>query len=192
MGQDISNSRILSFDYDANVVHILSGESTSNSRLSNHVESLIDRLVLERERSETKTRKIIFVAHSLDDLITKQALIHFKNSAKQHLNQVERYTIGIVFLRVPHCGFDLEAWATIERRMISILKRTNKNILDVLNSDSEMLHIVENNFHTNLRQRTNDSIKIVGFYEELAMKGIGEITTSILLQKIPFDIWSLV
>lgn len=188
LGQDIPNSRILSFGYDADVVHILGGGSTSNSRLSNHAESLVGKLVRERERSETETRKIIFVAHSLGGLVTEQALIHSKNSVEQHLNQVERYTIGIVFLGVPHCESDLEAWATIERRMVSILKRTNKDILDVLNPDSETLHIVENNFHTNLRQRTNDPIKIVGFYEELAMKGIEEVTTSTLLQITPFDI----
>jgi pimeloyl-ACP methyl ester carboxylesterase len=188
LGQDIPNSRILSFGYDADVVHILGGGPASNSRLSNHAESLVGKLVRERERSETETRKIIFVAHSLGGLVTEQALIHSKNSAEQHLNQVERYTIGIVFLGVPHCGSDLEAWATVGRRMVSILKRTNKDILGVLNPDSETLHIVENNFHTNLRQRTDDPIKIVGFYEELAMKGIGEVTTPTLLQITPFDI----
>ncbi|KAI4264892.1 MAG: hypothetical protein L6R42_000006 [Xanthoria sp. 1 TBL-2021] len=173
--QDIPNSRILSFGYDADVVHMFGGGQASNNRLSNHAESLVGKLVRERERSETETRKIIFVAHSLGGLVTEQALTHSKNSAEQHLNQVERHTIGIVFLGVPHCGSDLEAWATVGRRMASILRRTNKDILGVLDPDSEMLHVVENNFHTNLRQRKDDPIEIVGFYEELPMKGIGEI-----------------
>lgn len=182
LGQDIPDSRILSFGYDADVVNILGGGPASNSRLSNHAESLVGKLVRARERSETETRKIIFVAHSLGGLVTEQALTHSKNSAEPHLKQVERYTIGIVFLGVPHCGSDLEAWATFGRRMISILKRTNKDILSVLNPDSEMLHMVENSFHTNLRQRKYDPIEIVGFYEELAMKGIGEVATPILVQ----------
>lgn len=67
--------------------------------------------------------------------------------------------------------------------MVSILKQTNKDILSVLNPDSEMLHMVENSFHTNLRQRKYDSIEIVSFYEELAMKGIEEVATPILVQE---------
>ncbi|KAI4086330.1 MAG: hypothetical protein L6R37_008425, partial [Teloschistes peruensis] len=173
--QDIPKSRILSFGYDADVVHIFRGGPASNSRLSNHAESLVGKLVRARERSETETRKIIFVARSLGGLVTEQALARSKNSAEQHLHQVELHTIGIVFLEVPHSGTDLEAWATVGRRMASILKRTNKDILGVLNPDSEMLHMVENNFHTNLRQRKDDPIEIVGFYEELPVKGIGEI-----------------
>ena len=182
LGQDIPDSRILSFGYDADVVNILGGGPASNSRLSNYAESLVGKLVRERERSQTERRKIIFVAHSLGGLVTEQALTHSKNSAEPHLNQVERHTIGIVFLGVPHCGSDLEAWATVGRRMISIFKRTNKDILSVLNPDSEMLHMVENSFHTNLRQRKYDPIGIVGFYEEHAMVGVGEVTAQILLQ----------
>ena len=175
--QDIPDSRILSFGYDADVVKILGRGPASNSRLSNHAESLVGKLVRERERSETETRKIIFVAHSLGGLVTVQALTHSKNSAEKYLNQVERCTVGIVFLGVPHCGSDIEAWATIGRRMVGLFTPTNKDILSVLNPDSEMLHMVENNFHTNLRQRMDDPIEIAGFYEELAVKGIGEVTT---------------
>ena len=187
LGQDIPNSRILSFGYDADVVNILGGGPTSHSRLSNHAESLVGKLVRERERSETETRKIIFVAHSLGGLVTEQALAHSKNSAEKSLNQVERCTIGIVFLGVPHCGSDLEAWATVGRRMVGILKRTNKDILSALNPDSEMLHMVENNFHTNLRQRKDNSIEIVGFHEELAVKGIGEVMIPIFVTSGSFD-----
>ena len=39
LGQDIPDSRILSFGYDADVVNILGGGPASNSRLSNHAES---------------------------------------------------------------------------------------------------------------------------------------------------------
>lgn len=65
--------------------------------------------------------------------------------------------------------------------MVSMLKRTNKDILNVLNPDSEMLHMVENSFHTNLRQRKDNPIEIVGFFEELTVKGIGEVITPVLL-----------
>jgi len=68
--------------------------------------------------------------------------------------------------------------------MVSILKRTNKDILSVLNPDSEMLHMVENHFHTNLQQRRNSPIEIAGFYEELRVEPIGEVLTPTLSQVI--------
>lgn len=46
--QDIPDSRILSFGYDADVVNIFGGGWASNSRLSNHAESLVGRLVREQ------------------------------------------------------------------------------------------------------------------------------------------------
>lgn len=184
LGQDIPDIRVLSFGFDADVVHFFSKGPASNNRLTNHAVNLIGTLVRERERSETESRKIIFVAHSLGGLVTEQALTHSKNSAEPHLNQVERETVGIVFLGVPHCGSDLEAWATIGRRMVGMVKRTNKDILDVLNPDSEVLHLVENDFHTNLRQRKDNPIGITGFYEELAVIGIGEVKSHTCLAGI--------
>lgn len=173
LGQDIPGIRVLSFGFDADVVRFLGRESASNSRLTNHAESLVNNLVQEREQSEAEERKIIFVAHSLGGLITEQALTYSKTSAETHLKQVEHHTIGIAFLGVPHCGSDLEAWATIARKMVTIIKRTNKSILDVLNPNSEMLHQIEHNFHNNLRQRNHNPIQITGFFEELAVNGIG-------------------
>ena len=175
LGQDLPDTRILSFGYDADVVNIWGRGPASSSRLSNHAESLVGRPVRERERSDTETRKIIFIAHSLGGLVTEQALTHSKNSAETHLNQIERYTCDIVFLGVPHCGADLEAWATIGRRMIGVLRPTNKDIVNVLNQDSEMLQMVENNFHTILRQRTDHAIKIACFYEEQEVTPIGMV-----------------
>ena len=106
---DIPKSRILSFEYDSNVINIWASKSTSSSRLFNYVENLIDKLVRERERNETEIRKIIFVAHNLGELISKQALTHFKNNVEKHLNQIEHCIIEIIFLRVSHCEVDFEA-----------------------------------------------------------------------------------
>ena len=173
--QDIADIRVLSFGYDADVVRFFGSGLASNGRLTNHAENLVGTLIRERTESTTGRRKIIFVAHSLGGLVVEQALTHAKNSAEPHLHQIERDTVGIVFLGVPHCGSDLEAWATVGRKMVNMLERTNKDILDVLNPDSEMLHLVENNFHANLRQRKENPIEITGFYEELAVRGLGEV-----------------
>ena len=177
--QDIPDIRVLSFGFDADVVRFFGNEPASNSGLTNHAESLVSKLVRERERNGTEERKIVFVAHSLGGLVTEQALTYSKNSAELHLKQVERDTIGVVFLGVPHCGSDLQAWATIGRRIVGVLKRTNKKILDVLNPDSEMLRLVENNFHANIRQRRDNPFQITSFFEELAVTGVGEVRIAI-------------
>ena len=177
LSQDIPDSRILSYGYDADIFKMWGGPA-SNSRLSNHAEGLVGKLVRLRERTNTETRKIAFVAHSLGGLVTEQALVHSKNSAEEHLKQIERFTTGIVFLGVPHCGSDLEAWASIGSRMASLVVQTNKDIVKVLNPNSEMLHIVENSFHSIVRQRRmDDPVEITCFFEELGVKGIGEVMT---------------
>ncbi|KAL9040923.1 MAG: hypothetical protein Q9214_004294, partial [Letrouitia sp. 1 TL-2023] len=181
LGQDISDIRVLSFGFDADIVRFFGRGSASNGRLTNHGESLVCTLVRERARSGTQTRKIIFVAHSLGGLVVEHALTSSKNSAESHLHQIELDTVGIVFLGVPHCGADLVSWARIGRRIVGLLRPTNKDILDVLDPNSEMLHLVENNFHTNLRQRKDNPIEITGFYEELAVEGVGEVRIQILL-----------
>ncbi|KAL2036410.1 hypothetical protein N7G274_010872 [Stereocaulon virgatum] len=65
------------------VLNIWARGPAPSSRLSNHAENLVGRLVREREKkSDTEARKIIFVAHSLGGLVIEQALTHSKNSAE--------------------------------------------------------------------------------------------------------------
>ncbi len=49
LGPDIPESRILSFGYDADVVNIWTRGPASSSRLSNHAENLVGKLVRKRE-----------------------------------------------------------------------------------------------------------------------------------------------
>lgn len=107
--QDMQNARILSFDYDADIVNIWN--PASNSRLSNHAENMVGGLVRKREKTGTESRKVLFVAHNLGGLFTEHALSYSRNTAEKHLHQIERCTAGIVFLGVPHCGSDLASWA---------------------------------------------------------------------------------
>ena len=175
LGRDIPHARILSFGYDADIVNLWS--PVSNSRLSNHAENMIGDLVRKRERTNTETRKILFVAHSLGGLVTECALNYSRNAVEKFLHQIERYTAGIIFLGVPHCGADLAAWANFGTRMVSILRRANKDIVGVLKPKSEMLRVAENDFYKILRLRKDEGseISITCFYEELPVIGIGEV-----------------
>lgn len=128
LGRDIKDARILSFGYDADIINIW--KPASNSRLSNHAEHLVRGLERVRRDSRTESRKILFVAHSLGGLVTKCALNHSRN-AEEHLRQLERHTIGVVFLGVPHCGADLASWLSVGTQMIKLLKRSNEDIVGV-------------------------------------------------------------
>ena len=173
--QEIPDSRILSFGYDADIVNFWN--AASNCRLTNHAETLVGDFVRERERTETECRKILFVAHSLGGLIVEYALFHSRNAAGKHLQQIEHYTAGIVFLGVPHCGADLAAWGKIGAQMIGVLRRSNKEIVGALDPRSELLRIAEKNFHNILRLRKDEmsEILITSFYEELSVRGVGEV-----------------
>ena len=173
--QDIPDARILSFGYDADIVNFWN--LASNSWLTNHAENMIGDLIQKRERTNTETRKILFVAHSLGGLVIEYALSHSRSAVERFLYQIEQYTAGIVFLGVPHCGADLGSWASFGTRMTNVLKRANEDIVWVLKPGSEMLRVVEKNFHNILRLRKEEGseISITCFYEELSVIGIGEI-----------------
>ena len=173
--QDISDTRILSYGYDADFVNLW--KPASISRLSNHAEDLVGRLARMRERTETGTRKIFFVAHSLGGLVTECALGVSRHTAEEHLRQIERCTAGIAFLGVPHCGADLASWGTFGVQLLSVLKQANKEILGVLKPGSEMLREVEKDFHSILRLRKGEGseISVTSFYEELPVIQVGEV-----------------
>ena len=173
--QDISDARVLSFGYDADIVGFW--DPASNSRLSNHAEKLVGALVWKRERTNTETRRLLFVAHSLGGLVVEYALNHSRSARQIYLRQVESYTMGIVFLRVPHYGADIASWASLGTRMVNMLRRANKDIVEVLKPGSEMLRITEKAFRNNLSLRKDEGreISITCFYEELPVIGVGEV-----------------
>lgn len=63
--------------------------------------------------------------------------------------------------------------------MIGILKQTNPQILAVLESDSEVLARVQDEFHTMVRSRNQERlqpIEITCFFEELPLPGVGVVS----------------
>ena len=81
--QDIPDARILSFGYDADIVNFWN--PASNSRLTNHAENMVGDLIRKRERTNSETRKILFVAHSLGGLVIEYALSHSRSAVERFL-----------------------------------------------------------------------------------------------------------
>jgi hypothetical protein len=82
-----------------------------------------------------------------------------------------------VFLGTPHFGADLAKWADFGTRTMNMVQNPNVDIVAVLKPGSEVLAIIQKDFHSVLRMRRKErtDIYITCFYEELPLKipGVG-------------------
>jgi hypothetical protein len=70
-------------------------------------------------------------------------------------------------------------WAEMLARSIGLLKQTNTQILQVLQTDSEVLARIQDSFHAMVRARGQEDMRpleITCFYEELPLPGIGPVS----------------
>ena len=97
------------------------------------------------------------------------------------MTQIEKRTIGIAFLGTPHHGADIASWGSYATAVVNIARNANKDIVGTLKPDSEMLQITQENFYDVLerRKREDRSVEITCFYEELAVKAIGFVSTPV-------------
>ncbi|MCJ1246486.1 hypothetical protein MMC30_003694 [Trapelia coarctata] len=166
LSQDIPHARVLAFGYDADVVKLRG--SASQNRIANHASNLVGDIARSRGNLESENRRIIFVAHSLGGLVTKDALCTSKASSEKHLQRVENCTTAILFLGTPHHGSGHAALGMLGATTAKIFKRANSDIVSVLLSDSETLARIQDGFHTILRERKDD-LAVSNFYEELPL-----------------------
>ncbi|KAK5626419.1 hypothetical protein RRF57_002134 [Xylaria bambusicola] len=173
---DLPNARILSYGYDARVATFFGG--AGQNTLQGHASNLFNALANDSSETNSIPRKIIFVAHSLGGLVVKRALALSEASANVHLRRMERDTIGIVFLGTPHRGADMASFIkTISNILKSAGKRTNPEILEVLQTNSQVLASVEDSFSNWLR-RTSGRFELSCFCETLELLGVGMVVKS--------------
>lgn len=167
--QDITDVRISTFGYDADVVSLWN--PVSQNRISSHAENMVGSLVRLRERTHTEALRIIFVAHSLGGLVVESALDVSRGSTEPHLRNLETCTAGICFLGTPHLGSDLAQWGRLGALLATTFRRANTDIIKVLTPGSEMLAAIQGRFFSILNHRLSEGskISITCFYEELAM-----------------------
>jgi hypothetical protein len=110
-----------------------------------------------------------------------QALLVSRGSAQQHVKDLVESTAAIAFMGTPHLGSNLANWGHPISKLSNLLRKTNSEIVGVLQPGSEMLAAVQQEFHIMLDDRgRNDSkfINIFCFYEEIGYPGIGEVCTN--------------
>lgn len=170
----LSYSRILTFGYDA---YVLKRSVAATNQLVDHSTDFLSALTSLRDVTESATRPLIFIGHSLGGLVCKDAILQSRNSAEPHLRNVFQSTKAIAFLGTPHRGSDLAKWAKIPAKTLGVLKSTNTDLLSVLQTSSEVLRRISNDFLSmvrDLRER-NQVLNITCFWESLPMPYVGTI-----------------
>ena len=100
------------------------------------------------------------------------------HSAEPHHQVILECTRGILFLGTPHQGSGFARWAEWPAKIIGVVKQTNRDILGVLESDSEVLARIQAQFHGVIRDRASrgaPEISIICFYEEMPLPGLGKV-----------------
>src|ERR1700733_12330608 len=122
-------------------------------------------------------RRIIFVGQTSGGLATKKALNDSKNGVEDHIQNVHKCTAAIAFLGTPHLGADLAKWAKLGSRIARVFNCANGDILDGLQTGSEILAKIQDNFHKMLRLReiSGNPVLIACYYEQLPLPIIGDV-----------------
>jgi len=118
--------------------------------------------------------------------VTKKALYLSEQASKSYEQQLSRYTIAVAFLGTPHRGADLASFATgIANILKTAGKRVNRDILALLQRNSESLAEVDESFDIWLQKYSN-RFNLSCFYEELQLPGVGMVVTKDSAKKNPY------
>jgi len=173
--EDFPDARVLLFQYDADITRFSAQVSTN--RVSDHAENMIGALARLREATDTEKRHLVFVAHSLGGLVVQRGLILSRKSPLQHIRQVERNTVALLFLGTPHFGAGMASWGEYAAKLWKLVRQTNADIIKELRPDSTVLAAIQREFQSLLQSRIDEqaALEISCLYEELPVRGIGMV-----------------
>ena len=177
ISEEFPEARILSYGYDAYVA--LKKGPVSSNRLSSHSLDFLNAIIAIRQTRGSEPRPLIFVAHSLGGIVCKDALLQSSNSIDLTKKAVFNDTVGLIFMGTPHTGAGLAWWAKVPAHALGVVKSTNKKLLEVLETENEILSRIQNDFMEKIRSTVNTSneIQIVCFYETLPMHSLLQIVS---------------
>jgi hypothetical protein len=162
--QDVPRARFITYGYDTGVV-----ASDNNQGVHELARTLLDRIVIFRQRTQTQQRPLVFVCHSLGGVVLKEALVMSSKvvDAKQKkLLEVMTVTYGLVFMGVPNLGLKHNQLETV------VKGRPNEGFVRdlLIRSDgeaSQFLSYLTNEF-SDLDRRRSLPFEIVSYYETVS------------------------
>lgn len=187
----LPNARLLTYGYDAYVLRkrIVS----SRNRLIDHAKNLLNDLTDNREVEDAVSRPLIFVVHSMGGLICKEAVQQSRDNPDLHRQDLFKSVKGIVFIGTPHQGSWMASWASIPASAVGLLKSTNKSLLEILQTENQLLESVHLKFLAMIRQLREEGreIEIICFFEELPLPVAGVVVTKESATLPPYDAQSI-
>jgi len=169
----IDSARILTYGYDAYVVR---KSVASSNELRNHANNFLHDLTSYRSQSNSTSRPLILVAHSLGGLVCKATVLASRNNPEEHLQDVFNSLVGIAFMGTPHRGSWMANWAGIPASALGIFKSANKSLLEILRTDDQLLKFIQEQFWSMVRalREGNRRFEVTCFFEELPLPVIGK------------------
>ena len=164
----LGGARVLTHGYDADVAR---RSVASMNRLIDHAMNLLNHLTTNRTLCGASSRPLIFVAHSLGGLVCKKAILRSRNNPEAHLRGVFECTKGIIFMGTPHRGSWMADWAGMPASAISLFKSVNKSLLEILETDSQLLEAIQVDFLAMIREQREGGrpLEVTCFFEELPL-----------------------
>ncbi|MCJ1388918.1 hypothetical protein MMC18_001769 [Xylographa bjoerkii] len=159
---DVPTARVLTFGYDADVVNF--AKPAAKNTVEDHATNLVKDLMFARRRTDSA------IAISTD-------------SPDVNIRKIANNTYAVAFLGTPHAGSELAKWTQGAASIVGLFKVITRDILDVLEQDSQVLWAIENRFQkiATIRNATNMPIHSACFFEELVVQGLGKVVSSQLL-----------
>jgi len=175
LSQDVTDARIFTFGYDADVIKLNLDEELTEGTMETHAADLCERLSSFRAMTESSDRPLIFVAHSLGGLICAQLVVKGALGAEtDNVAIVSNNTRGMIFLGTPFHGSPIAPLAKVFSRMVSVLRNTHTQKVKDLEQKSEKLRILAESFASALHQRIRDNkeIRVAFFHETKTLNGV--------------------
>jgi hypothetical protein len=172
----LPRARLLTWGYDSFVVQV---SVASKNRLIDHAMNLLIDLTNDRASCGASDRPLIFVAHSLGGLVCKETILTSRHNPEIHLRDVFQHTVGIIFMGTPHRGSWMADWMRIPASSLGVFKSTNKSLLQVLETDDQLLESIQVKFWSMVREQRESGrrLEITCFFEELPLPVVGQVVS---------------
>ncbi|KAL5350096.1 hypothetical protein ACLOAV_005133 [Pseudogymnoascus australis] len=142
--QTVEKARVLTFGYDTTVHHKF-GPPRNHNTIYDFAWEFLNCLSDARQSEGVSRRPLLFVAHSLGGIITKEALrqanLKGDHEPSAHLRDIFLSTTGIIFFGTPHRGADPRGFLqhVAERAVRAAGFTVNQKVFETLLPNSERL-----------------------------------------------------
>ena len=160
-------ARIATWGYEVQIEKVFSPSGPAT--IFHHAQTLLSDLTILRNCSSSKSKPLVFVAHSLGGIVIKDALSWSRNELTCY-KEILPATKGVIFLGTPHHGSKVASLGKIAFELAKVfLQHPATSVLRGLERNSEVLERITRSFGQVLAA---GSLKVHSFRESLDTNGV--------------------